>query len=98
MLARAYHGGRKYIQWRSSKGHLSDTDTLSLATRHTTYEVGSDLGVVSVAETKHRHNNFSDMGRKLLSRQATNAMAGCTSGGSEFEGLTDSQMRLGKGY
>jgi hypothetical protein len=87
----------KYTQWRSSKSHFSDTDTLSLATRHTTNEVGSDLGVVSVAQTEHRHDNFSDMGRKLLSRQTTNAMAGCTSGGSEFKGLTDSQMRLGKG-
>jgi hypothetical protein len=90
--------GKKYTQWRSSKSHFSDTDTFSLATRHTTDEVGSDLGVVSVAETEHRHNDFSDMSRKLLSRQATNAMAGCTSGGSEFKGLTDSQMRLGKEY
>jgi hypothetical protein len=88
----------KYTQWRSSKSHFSDTDTLSLATRHTTNEVGSDLGVVSVAETEHRHNDFSDMGRKLLSREATDAVAWGAGGGSEFESLTDSQMRLGKGY
>jgi hypothetical protein len=94
MSARVYHGGKKYIQWRSSQSHFSDTDTLSLATRHTTNEVGSDLGVVSVAETEHRHDYFSDMGRKLLSRQATNAMTRCASGGSKLERLTNCQMRL----
>jgi hypothetical protein len=59
---------KRYTQGRSSKSHFGDTDTLSLATGNTTNEIRSDLGVVGVAETEDRHDDFSGVSRELLSR------------------------------
>ncbi|KAH3664073.1 hypothetical protein OGAPHI_004787 [Ogataea philodendri] len=81
------------LQVSTTKSDLSDRNSLSLTTGHTSNELVTDLGVVSVAQTVSSHVNLGHVLGVLFSGNAWSSVLRSSHLCGESKSLTNGQMR-----
>jgi len=81
------------LQRSSRQSSLRNGDTLALTTRNTTDVFVTNASVDGVRDTKHSHNDISEVVGEVVSVQALGKLAGLSGASSEGEGVANGQHR-----